>query len=413
MTSLQAFGTLVYTPSTTAFGAMGGAGGGIGAGGLGAGGIVGIASPADAGQITARIRTTMYQAGLATSYALSPGADFLANYTYSQFSFGGNYLAQAAPDQSNATTFDTIGHTLSMGPTARVTSADTMGFNYIFSQFNQQGFGSFSSHTGQLSWNRRWSTELMSSLAGGMTLLESFTDTQFLSGTSRRVPATIYPSGNASLTYKSGSSFLRQLGSELRGSLPGYGPVSGMGGGGFLPMAQGMIMPGAIASSGSYAVSLLYTLSIFPSYVSEAGPIYTHIIGLSSSAGITDRLTVGSVFNFSHSSFTSTGGGAADSFDSYGFSAMASYLLAPSLNLTFAYNWLRFVGSAASNVVTATATGGEFAFSKHTVMVGLTYAFDPRGTFFRSGAFWQPASGGGTESGAERKTLPGGMDKTK
>jgi hypothetical protein len=408
MTSLQAYGTMVYTPATSAFGAMG-AGGGFGAGGaIGGGGLIGIAGPTDAGQVTQRIRTTMYQAGLASSYALSPGANFLVNYTYSQLSFGGTYI-QPTPEQSNSGTFDTVGHTLSMGPSTRITNKDFIAFNYIFSQYNQQQFGSFSSHAGQLSWSRNWSAEIASSASAGMTLLESFTDTQSFTGLQRRVPATIFPSGSASITYKSGSSFLRQLGSELRESLPGYGPTSGTQGTGFLPMAQGMVAPGGVASSGSYSISLSYALSIFPSYVSQAGPIYSHVVALSANTGLTDRLTVGSFLNFAHSSTTSQTVGDSQSFDTYGLSVMANYLLAPSLSLTFSYNWLRFVDGSASGI----PGGGDFTFSKHMVMLGLTYAFDPRGTFFRSGAFWQSASSGGTDSGAERKTLPGGMDKSK
>jgi hypothetical protein len=412
MRTLQVFGTMLYSPSTNAFG-VGGLGAGIGGGGVG---IVGVAGPADSGQMTQRIRTSMYTGGIVGSYALSPGADFMVSYTYSQFSFGGTF-SQPTADQSLATAFDTVAHTMTMGPRAQVSSADTIGFNYMFSQFNQQNFGSFSTHGGQFVWSRTWSAQLASTLSGGLTLVESFTDMQSVGGGRTRIPATIFPTGNASITYKSGSSFLQKLGSELKQSLPGYGSAAGgitpgMGGMGFMPMVPGMIMPGAIASSGSYALSLNYMMSIYPSYIVQAGPIFSHIIALSGSLGLTDRLSASSTLNFAHSEQTSTtdpsagGGGGNGTFDSYGYTVMANYLLAPSLNLTFAYNWLRFAGGSSGGTE-------DFGVSKHMLMLGLTYAFTPRGDFFRSGAFWQAPSSTGAESGAVPAGIPGGVDKTK
>jgi hypothetical protein len=162
-------------------------------------------------------------------------------------------------------------------------------------------------------------------------------------------------------------------------------------------------MPGTIAGPGMYNVSFRYNLGVYPSYVASAGPIYSHLIGLNGSAGITDRLTAFGGFNFAHSSFTSqvnTG-----TFNSYGTIVMLNYLITQTLQASLAHQWLNFSGG--SDV----ASASDFSMSKHMVMLGISYAYSPRGDFFRSGPFWE--SSGSSTTGTAPSPGSGGVEIKK
>ena len=409
MRGFRIWGTYLYTPSAPAFGAGsigGGAGmgGGFGGGGFGSGGV-GIAGPIDSGLLTQRIRTTMYNIGFADTYSLSPTTDFQTTYTYSQLSFGGALTpTTTTPGQSSNTVFDTTTHTISAGPTSRISAIDTLTVKYTFMQMSQAQFGDYATHGGTLGWGRAWTKEWSSSLNGGLTLVEPIPDTSTAGG-QRRIPATMFPTGGFSLTYASGSSFLRKLGSEIQ-EATGTSGAGSVGGGGFLPLLAGMNMPGVIAAPGSYRVTLIYNLGVFPSFVQSAGPIYTHTILLGSTAGITDRLSAKALFNYARSSFTSESIGT--NFATYGTTVSLNYLITPMLTARLSHQWLKF------DTQTSGVSAADFGFAKQVVLLGFTYAYSPRGDFFRSGAFWEGPAGASTstESGAG-KSGSGGVDTKK
>ncbi|MBX3237339.1 MAG: hypothetical protein KF814_14420 [Nitrospiraceae bacterium] len=402
MKMARIYGTYQFTPSASAFGA-GGLGGGIGGGTFGSGGI-GVTGPIDSGLVTRRIRTSLYNVGAATSYALSPTTDFQTSYGYSQISFGGNLApTTTSTGQAVNTVFDTHTHTISAGPTMRISGADTVSFKYTFTQTSQASFGDFTFHTGTLGWGRNWTREMSSSVNGGLQLIEPTPDATAVGG-QRRVPATMLPTGGFTVTYASGSSFLRRLGSEIQEATGGSS--SGAMSGGFLPILPGMNMPGGIAAPGSYRVTLGYNLGVYPSFVQTAGPIYTHLVALTSAAGITDRLTAQAGFNFAHSSFTADTVGTT--FNSYGTTVGLNYLITPTFTAFLTHRWLQF-----DNNVTAVGAG-DLSFSKQVVLLGLTYAYAPRGDFFRSGAFWEGASSESSGAGSGSGTnSPGGVDLKK
>ena len=408
MTALRLFGTFSYSPSASAFGAGGlgggvgggvGGGGGFGGGGFGTGGV-GISGPIDSGLLTQRIRTTMYNVGFADSYSLSPTTDFQTTYTYSQLSFGGAYTPVATTSgQPLNTVFDTATHSISAGPTSKISATDTLNVRYTFNQTSQPQFGDYTTHAGSLGWGRSWSREWSSSLNGGLTLIEPIPDTSSQGG-QRRIPATIFPTGGFSVNYASGSSFLRNLGSDIR-EATGGGSIGG--GGGFLPLLPGMNMPGGIATPGSYRISLVYNLGIFPSFVQTAGPIYTHTILLGSTAGITDKLTVQGNVNYARSSFTSDTIGTT--FSTYGTMVSLNYLITPTFTARLSHQWLNFDNQ------TNTGSAGDLGFSKQVILLAFTYAYAPRGDFFRSGAFWESPSGGSSSDAG--KTGSGGVEIKK
>ncbi len=379
MKAFRLFGAYRYSPSQSAFGA-GGFGGGVGSGGFGSGGFS-IAGPIDSGLLTQRIRTTMYQAGFTDSYSLSPTTDFQTAYTYSQLSFGGAFTPPAtAGGQPSSTVFDTTTHTISVGPTSRISAIDSLSVKYTFTQASQAQFGDYTTHGGTLGWGRSWTQELSSGLNGGLTLIEPIPDSS-ANGGQRRIPATIFPTGGFNITYASGSSFLRKLGSDMREI---SGAVSG--GGSFLPLLAGMNMPGGIATPGSYQLSLIYNLGVYPSFVQSAGPIYTHLVSLGSTAGITDKLTAQAFLNYARSSYTSDSIGTT--FTTYGTTVSFNYLITPTFTARLSHQWLNFDNQTNSAGVQ------DLGISKQVILLAFTYAYAPRGDFFRSGAFWEGSSGG-------------------
>lgn len=407
MRGFRVFGTYQYTPSAPAFGAGslgGGIGGGFG-GGFGTGGV-GIAGPVDSGLLTQRIRTTMFTAGFADSYSLSPTTDFQTTYTYSQLSFG----AALAPSSTTSgqpanTVFDTTTHSISAGPTSRISAVDTLNVKYTFTQMSQAQFGDYATHGGTLGWGRSWTKEWNSSVNGGLTLIEPIPASS-ASGGQRRIPATMFPTGGFSVSYASGSSFLRKLGSEIQETM-GTSGASAASGGGFLPLLSGMNMPGGIAAPGSYRVTFMYNLGVFPSFVQSAGPIYTHTAILGGIAGITDKLSAQALFNYARSTFTSDTIGTT--FSTYGTTVSLNYLITPMLAARLSHQWLMF-----ENQQTSGFSAADLGFSKQMVLLGFTYAYSPRGDFFRTGAFWEGPSGASSsaESGIG-KSGSGGMDTKK
>jgi hypothetical protein len=393
MRALRVFGAYRYSPSQSAFGA-GGFGGGLGTG------SVGIAGPVDSGLLTQRIRTTMYQAGFTDSYSLSPTTDFQTAYTYSQLSFGGAYTSTSVNGgQLTNTVFDTTTHSISAGPSSKISATDTLSVKYTFNQTSQAQFGDYTTHMGSLGWGKSWTKEWSSSVNGGLTLIEPIPDTS-ASGGQRRIPATIFPTGGLSVTYASGSSFLRKLGSDIRDATGST--VSGTS---FLPLVPGMNMPGGIATPGSYQFTLMYNLGVYPSFVQSAGPIYTHLVSLGSMAGITDKLTAQAFLNYARSSSTSDAIGST--FTTYGTTVSLNYLITPTFTARVSHQWLNFDNQ--SNTAGATDLG----ISKHVILLAFTYAYAPRGDFFRSGAFWEGPSSGSSSSSDAGKSGSGGVEIKK
>jgi len=167
-----------------------------------------------------------------------------------------------------------------------------------------------------------------------------------------------------------------------------------------------MNMPGGIAAPGSYRITLMYNLGVFPSFVQTAGPIYTHTIMLGSMAGITDRLSAQALFNYANSSFTSDSIGT--NFTTYGTTVALNYLITPMFTAQLSHQWLRF------DTQTTGVSAGDLGFSKQVILLGFTYAYSPRGDFFRAGAFLEGMSSASSsaESGAG-KSESGGVDIKK
>ena len=367
LTTWSVTGTYQYTPSFAAFGGGGSGYGGAGFGGAGGGAQPGGPGPFEVGLVTQRVRTESVSVGTTATYALAPTTDFGASFSYNTIGFGGQF--QQNPQTQNSL-FSTSVLSISAGVSTRLTATDAVSVTYSPGSYSQQNAASFKTHVGVATWSKSWSRELTSTLGGGLTLLEPYTNTG--SGTAQRVPAYLLPTGTASMTYASGSSFIRAAGGE--GGLFGS-----------LPTLAGTLAPGGTAGLGAYSVSLAYNIGVSPAFVGTSGALLSQVVSLSGSVGLTDRLTAQGGANLGYSKQVAEV--AETTFKTYGTTVGFNYSFTPTLRASLAHNWLSFDQSGAA------AAGGtsSVSFSKQTVLLSLSYAFGASGDFFRTGAFWSPS----------------------
>lgn len=368
ISALSVRGAYQFTPSLSGFGAMTG-------GGLGTGyGITGISSPIDTGLITNRVSMHNMNAGITGGYDLSRNTSLTASYYYTRLTFG---------NQSggiNNQLFDTDGHTATTTLATMVSPTDTVGTTATMSHYVQEGstgggLGSFTTISGMMNWRKLWTQKLSTSLSGGGIVALPIEST--VPGQS--IKSTFLPTGTVTLTYNSFSEGLRAAGSAP-------GPFDN------LPRLAGSLAQGGIIAPGAFTTSMSYNFSIFPSFALGVGPMKTHVIGVNASMGITSKLTAQAGLNYSHGSMNTP----ASSFDTFGATAGASYLLGPVMvNLTS--NWLYF----SSSFVQAAQAQSEYAFSKKMVMLSFSYAFTSQ-SFFRMGGLGSFAS----PSSSEGVTVP-------
>ena len=171
-----------------------------------------------------------------------------------------------------------------------------------------------------------------------------------------------------------------------------------------MPALYGSLNPGGIVQAGQYRTSLSYSYSIYPSIAYTGGPTKTHIIGANVSGGITPKLTGQAGLNLAHGS--SADALTSSTYDSAGATLGARYLLGPVL-VSVTYNWLYYANSTAQ----AAPGQSDYAFSKNTVLLALSYAFTNQ-SFFRMGGFGYaeaPSPTGDTSVPSGAGPGPGGV----
>lgn len=382
ITGLSVAGAYQFTPSASAFG-----GGGVGFGGVGFGttGTVssGIIGPFDSGLVANRAQITTYTGSINGGYALTPLTSLRMGYTFSRISFGTQFgLANEA--QQNLL-IDTTTHNINTGITTRLSPNDSVGVNYSYSTFQQSsGLDAFSTHTATGSWSRQWLRELGTAFTGGATLLQPYDD--FSTGRPQRVPAKLVPTVGAVLAWTSASSALKSAG---EGAFVGAGSV------GNIPGLSGSIQPGTVMQRGRYSFAVSYNYSVFPSYVAQSGALQSHVFGASARAGLTDRITGTLGLNFARS--IGRFGPTVFAVDTYGTTTGLAYLVTPNLQASLTHSWLNFVDKSPNPQLINNGLQ-LFDFSKHMVMLSLSYVFTPTPGFFRSGGLERAPSEGGSGS---------------
>jgi hypothetical protein len=394
ISALTIRGGYQFTPASTAFAAPNG--------GLGTGfGSTNITTPVNAGLITNRVSTHIYNLGVTGGYILTPTTNLTGMYTYTKMSFGNQ--SGGVDNQL----FGTTGHQAMTTLSTRVTARDTVGTTATLSHYEQEqssgsGTSSFTTIGGTANWARTWTQRLNTSLGGGAI----FTLPQQTGIPGETIKTQVAPNISALLTYSSYVEGLRDIGTAADFSSDGApGPFYG------LPTMVGSLSPGGILAPGRILTSFRYTFSIFPSYAIGAGPMQTHVVGANVNGGITSRMSAQAGMNYSHGSASAP----LTTYDTVGLTVGARYLIGPFL-ANLQYNWLYFATSSSQAAQGSTQpVSSDTIFSKKMVILSLSAAFNSQ-AFFRMGGFgnWGaptptptdggaippgPAGGSGTPSG--------------
>ncbi|HJT21704.1 MAG TPA: hypothetical protein VJ746_14605 [Nitrospira sp.] len=393
ISALTVRGLYQFTPASTAFAAP--------SGGLGTGfGSTNITTPVNAGLITNRVSTHVYNLGVTGGYILTPTTNLTGMYTYTRMSFG----SQSGGVDNQL--FGTTGHQATTTLTTILNRRDSVGTTATLSHYEQEqssgsGTSSFTTIGGTANWSRTWTQRLNTSLGGGAI----FTLPQETGIPGQTIKTQVAPNVSALLTYSSFVEGLRDIGTAADFSSDGPpGPFYG------LPTMVGSLSPGGILAPGRILTSFRYTFSVFPSYAIGAGPMKTHVVGANVNGGITSRLSAQAGLNYSHGSASAP----LTTFDTVGLTAGARYLIGPFL-ANLQYNWLYFsTSSSQADQALNQTVSNDTIFSKKMVILSVSAAFNSQ-AFFRMGGFgnWgaptaTPADGGTTPPDSTGGGAPSG-----
>ena len=171
-----------------------------------------------------------------------------------------------------------------------------------------------------------------------------------------------------------------------------------------------MVQPGTALARGRYAITASYNYTTFPSYVAQSGPIQTHVVGVRGAVGLTQRVTGQLGLNFARS-ISSYNQGTVAAFDTYGTTVGLAYLATSALQASLTYNWLNFADRSPDPAVIN--NGLQYGFSKHMIMLSLSYVFTQTPGFFRSEGLQETigTGGGGSSSRAGQGSGSNSGDK--
>ena len=380
ISSLTVRGTSQYTPSISGAGV---------AGVRETQGTVGTGGALNNGLVANRAQIHRYNLGVTGGYQLTPTTTLTGTYDYSKLTFSNQSGGVSNP------LFDTTGHLGLMTIRTQISARDIVGASTSMSYYIQEqsnassGQGTFKTFSETLNWDRLWTQELSTYLAGGALYRPS--EGSDISGQSTK--SQIIPTATARMSYSSFSEGLRAAGSSL-------GPFDS------LPSLDGSLNPGGIMTPGAYTADLRSTYTIYPGTAFGAGPTKTYILGANATGGIARNLTAQARMNYSHGSSSNP----HRTFDSVNVTGGLGYLIGPVLaDLTV--NWLYFSNSPNESLLLQSS---EYQFSKWMVMLSFSYAFtSPSQSFFRMGGFGStetqgPAEGISAPPGAGTGSSPSG-----
>jgi len=355
ISNLTLRGTSQYTPSITGAGV---------AGAREAQGTIGTGQALNNGIVANRANIHRYNLGVTGSYQLTPTTAMTGSFDYTKVSFGNQ------SGNVNNPLFDTTGYLGSTTIATRISARDTVGASSTMSHFIQEqsngssGQGTYTVFSETLNWNRLWTQELSTNLAGGAIYRPPVGSD--IPGQS--VKSQIIPTAAASMTYSSFAEGLRGMFDSL-------------------PSLDGSLNPGGIMAPGAYTASLRSSYSIYPGTAFGSGPTKTYLLGANATGGIARNLTAQAGVNYAHGSSSNPD----RTFDSVNVTGGLGYLIGPVLaDLTV--NWLYF-----SNSTTQSVGQSNYEFSKKMVMLAFSYAFTSP-AFFREGISFPSSFGTGTGS---------------
>ena len=261
-----------------------------------------------------RVNTLTNLSTIGGSYPVSYSTNLVASYTHAFINFGRQFQSNSSPANSRQGLFDNVQHTGRLGVSHQLTAQDTVLVQYTYNRniFSSSAGGGFETHGGTVAWKRSYNQSLRSSVIGGASLIN-----QEFSGVSQ-----------SSWVYTATTS---------------------------LDWIQGL-----------NAYSLSYSGGVYPSYVSSAGPIFSHLVAVTGAHRFTDKFVGGLAAMYSHnSSIENSGGTAALKFESKSANAWLNYRVTESTFLWLSYNYGIFSGNYTNPNQTQT-------FSRNEVLLSLS-----------------------------------------
>lgn len=230
------------------------------------------------------------------------------NYSNGFIKFGSSEVQQVGG------LFDTTFTSYGAGLAMKLSSRDTISLNFAGSEYDQGGFGSFSTRGGTLGWAHIFSPSLSMNSAAGVQLLEG----EFEGG---KIPATVAPTANLMLMYMDRTTSL----------------------------------------------ALAYSLAVTPSYQFETQALLSHLasLTLTQQMPVQDLMGILSV-NYGRSGQFGSTSGAAINFNSYGGVAGLTYKITPKTFLSLNYSYSNYDSTFGTE---------RFAFDRQVVQLNLSQAF--------------------------------------
>lgn len=257
-----------------------------------------------------RVNTLTNQSTIGGLYPISSTTNLIAGYSFAFIKFGRQYQPAYAPSL-----FDNVQHIGRLGLSERLTGKDTVTGQYAYSHgtFSGGGTGDYESHTGSVSWTRTYSQSLRSTMSGGVTLV-----TQQFSG-----------GATSDLVYTAAAS---------------------------LNWTEGL-----------NALTLAYSGGVYPSYVSNAGPIFSHLVSATGTRRFSDSLIGGVGVHYSlNKSISSAGETPGLNLESRTGSAWVNYRVTQSAFLWLMYQYGLFSGNYSNPTQVQT-------FARNEVVLTLGY----------------------------------------
>jgi hypothetical protein len=115
-----------------------------------------------------RVNTKANTFNISAAYPISPRVGMQGSYTYATLDFGNNFVPEQRSSEVTFNSFTT--HTVTLGPTARVSPRDTVVGAYSYSQ--TEGTVKFDSHQATLGWTRLLAPNWVARIFGGAALLQ-------------------------------------------------------------------------------------------------------------------------------------------------------------------------------------------------------------------------------------------------
>lgn len=293
-TRVTVFDTYRYTPEPPAFvtGDLDGQG----------------ANPLVRGLQTGRVNFQSNNMGVNGRVPLSQLLSLTGNYSNGFIKFGSSNVQQVG--SLLETRFTEHGAGIAM----RLSPQDTISLNYVGSEFEQGGVGSFSTRGGTLGWSHTFSPSLSMNSFGGVQVLQGEVGRT-------KIQSTLAPTGNLILAYRDPATSL----------------------------------------------ALAYSLAVTPSFQFEAQALLSHLISLTltQQMPVQDLMGVLSV-NYGRSAQFGSNSDSPIGFTSYGGTAGLTYKVTPMTFLSLNYNYSNFDSTFGAQ---------QFAFDRQVVQLSLSQAF--------------------------------------